>query len=205
MKMNQGKSIQISKKYKPSEFAKTIHCSVSTLQRWDRDGLLIACRNKTGRRFYTDAHIKIIFESGVAEKLKKEVVGYTLINQRDYMSLRLQKKAIEEYCISRGIEITTWFSDVGTSLNGKRSNFLEMMELVEKCKIGTIIIANQSRLMRFGFEFIELFCTKHGTDIVDLHLQLPSDSKDLEKDLEWVRKYFLKAFKNCTNNQQAQG
>lgn len=190
MKNGQKKSspIQISKKYKPKVFARIAKCSVSTLQRWDREGLLIAGRDESGRRFYTDAHQKILLE---AEKIKKEAVGYTLINLRDYGSLKIQKRAIERYCFSRGLEITAWFDDIGSSLNNKRSCFLELMDLVGNGKINKIIVANQSCLMRLDFELIELFCTKHGVEIVDLHLQLPSDKDDLERDYEKVRAYFL--------------
>jgi len=35
------------------EFAKLIGKSVSTLQKWDRKGILKAYRSPTGRRFYT--------------------------------------------------------------------------------------------------------------------------------------------------------
>ncbi|MBI5755911.1 MAG: MerR family transcriptional regulator, partial [Nitrospirae bacterium] len=39
--------------YKLNEFAKLIGKSVQTLQRWDREGILKAHRNKTNRRYYT--------------------------------------------------------------------------------------------------------------------------------------------------------
>lgn len=39
--------------YKPKDFAELLNVSVKTLQRWDRDGLLIAKRTPTDRRYYT--------------------------------------------------------------------------------------------------------------------------------------------------------
>jgi putative resolvase len=39
--------------YKPKQFAQMIGCSVSTLQRWDREGILKAYRTPTNRRYYT--------------------------------------------------------------------------------------------------------------------------------------------------------
>lgn len=42
---------------KPGEFAKLAGVSVTTLQRWDRDGILIADRSVTGRRVYTEEHL----------------------------------------------------------------------------------------------------------------------------------------------------
>ncbi len=40
-------------KYKLGEFANLIGVHEKTLQRWDRQGILIAYRTKTNRRYYT--------------------------------------------------------------------------------------------------------------------------------------------------------
>ena len=40
--------------FSPREFAKMIGRSVKTLQRWDRDGILVAKRTPTNRRYYTE-------------------------------------------------------------------------------------------------------------------------------------------------------
>ena len=45
------------KNYSIGEFAKKIGVSVNTLQRWDRDGILIANRTPTNRRYYTDEQL----------------------------------------------------------------------------------------------------------------------------------------------------
>ena len=39
--------------YKPKDFAELLNVSVKTLQRWDRDNILIAKRTPTDRRYYT--------------------------------------------------------------------------------------------------------------------------------------------------------
>lgn len=39
--------------YKPKDFAELLNVSVKTLQRWDRDKILIAKRTPTDRRYYT--------------------------------------------------------------------------------------------------------------------------------------------------------
>ena len=40
--------------YNISQFAKKVGVAVKTLQRWDREGRLIARRTLTNRRYYTD-------------------------------------------------------------------------------------------------------------------------------------------------------
>jgi putative resolvase len=43
---------------KPKEAAKRLNVTVLTLQRWDRQGILIANRYATNRRYYTEAQIE---------------------------------------------------------------------------------------------------------------------------------------------------
>lgn len=51
-------------------------------------------------------------------------------------------------------------------MNYKRKNFIKLMNLVETGKIFTLVIAHKDRLVRFGFEWFQYFCEKHGTKIV---------------------------------------
>ena len=39
--------------YKPKEFAELLNVSVKTLQRYDREKILVANRTPTNRRYYT--------------------------------------------------------------------------------------------------------------------------------------------------------
>lgn len=43
--------------YKPKDFSELLNVSVKTLQRWDRDGKLIAFRSPSNRRYYTIEHL----------------------------------------------------------------------------------------------------------------------------------------------------
>lgn len=50
--------MQTPKRYSAALFAQLVGVSVKTLQRWDRIGTLTAGRTITGRRVYTEAHLK---------------------------------------------------------------------------------------------------------------------------------------------------
>jgi putative resolvase len=45
--------------YKISQFAQKVGVAVKTLQRWDREGRLVARRTLTNRRYYTDEDLAI--------------------------------------------------------------------------------------------------------------------------------------------------
>jgi len=59
------------KTYTPKEFAEKIGVAVRTLQRWDRDGQLVAGRTPGNRRVYTDAHLARV-ESLAKAQTKEE-------------------------------------------------------------------------------------------------------------------------------------
>ena len=44
-------------------FAKRVGVAVKTLQRWDREGRLVALRTPTNRRLYTDEHVYQVLPS----------------------------------------------------------------------------------------------------------------------------------------------
>ena len=48
--------------YSPKKFAEMIGKSVKTLQRWDREGILVAKRSPTNRRYYTEEDYKNYIE-----------------------------------------------------------------------------------------------------------------------------------------------
>jgi predicted site-specific integrase-resolvase len=61
---------------------------------------------------------------------------------------------LETYTINAGIAVDDWIKDLGSGLNFKRKNFLNLMKLVRMGEIFHIIVAHKDRLCRFGFEFI---------------------------------------------------
>lgn len=44
--------------FKPREMANKLNVSVRTLQAWDNNGVLVAKRSPTNRRFYTDEQLQ---------------------------------------------------------------------------------------------------------------------------------------------------
>ena len=49
---------------KPQQFADMIGVTVRTLQRWDNDGILVARRTPTNRRYYTMAQYREYIGAG---------------------------------------------------------------------------------------------------------------------------------------------
>lgn len=64
--------------YKPKEFAELLNVLVKTLQRWDREKILVASRTPTNRRYYAyDQYLQYVFSSRLygLRKYKKQIEG----------------------------------------------------------------------------------------------------------------------------------
>src|SRR4051812_16145192 len=169
--------------FKPGDFGKKIGRSVSTLQKWDRAGKLKARRTPTNRRFYTDEDFRTVMR---LEPSEIERVSYTycrVSSSGQKNDLESQKKAVQEFCLASGTAISEHFSDIGSGLNYKRKNFIRLMEQVERREVRSIIVAHKDRLVRFGFEWFEEFCKKHGTKIVVINNDSLSPQEEMTKDL----------------------
>ncbi len=58
--------------YNISQFAKKVGVTVKTLQRWDREGRLVARRTLTNRRYYTDEDLGMVLGLSPTQKALKD-------------------------------------------------------------------------------------------------------------------------------------
>jgi putative resolvase len=94
-----------------------------------------------------------------------------------------QVAALEAYCNEHEIKVHEWMQDVGSGLNSKRKQFHRLFEMVELDQVKVIIIADIDRLVRFGYEWFEAFCERHGTKIVVINGDKLSPEKEMVEDL----------------------
>lgn len=167
--------------YSPKRFGQLIGRTTQTLQRWDREGILLAKRTPTDRRYYThEDYLKVVGQ----KEVDRLVVSYSRVSSSNQKTdLQSQKKALEVFCIGSGRAVQLKLEDVGSGLNYKRKNFIELMNRVERGEIAEIVIAHKDRLVRFGFEWFEHFCKMHGTKIVIMNSESASPEQEMTKDL----------------------
>jgi len=171
--------------YRLNEFAKLVNRSVKTLQKWDRLGKFKAHRTITNRRYYT--HDQYLEYMGIvknhSQEPKKIIVYYRVSSAGQKDDMKSQKQALEIFCTAKGLAIDEWLYDIGSGLNYKRKNFTKLMNLVETGEISTLIIAHKDRLVRFGFEWFQYFCEKHGTEIIIMNQERLSPEQEMTQDL----------------------
>lgn len=77
--------MKVEKKYRIGEFSRKIHLTPTTLRYYESENLLVAQRDKTGQRFYTDSDfrwLKFI--------LHLKGTGMTISELKEYIALRAQ-------------------------------------------------------------------------------------------------------------------
>jgi len=169
--------------YNVQAFGKLIGKSTKTLQKWDREGKLIAHRSpQSNRRYYT--HDQYLEYRG----LKAVEKGLTIVYARvsgvaQKPDLLNQVEALKAYCTTYSITVDEWMQDIGSGLNYKRKQFNRLMEMVELGQVRRLIIAHRDRLVRFGYSYFEAFCERHNCEIVLINGDTHSPEQEMVQDL----------------------
>lgn len=163
------------------EFAARIGKSVSTVRRWDREGRLPAQRTPSGERYYTQADIQKAL--GIQPKQRKIIVYCRVSSNSQKTDLESQVKAMEQFCLGRGLAVDEWVEEIGSGLNFKRKKFLELMTKIEEGEVSQLIIAHKDRLSRFGFDYFEYYAQQHNCEIVIANQKSLSPEQEMVEDL----------------------
>lgn len=169
-------------KYKPKEASQYIGRSISTLQRLDYSGKLKAHRTTTNRRYYTKEQLDTFL--GKKAQTRRLQIAYARVSSYEQKpELQYQLDYIRDYVNAKGIILDQEITDIGSGLNYNRKKWNKLMDLVEENKIGKIYIAYKDRFIRFGYDWFNHFCQKHGCDIVVLNNPSLSPEEELTQDL----------------------
>ena len=96
--------------YNIQEFGKLIGKSTKTLQKWDREGKLIAYRSpQSNRRYYT--HGQYLEYRGLKAAEKGQVIVYARVSGvAQKPDLLHQIEALKTYCQKHAIAVDEWIS-----------------------------------------------------------------------------------------------
>lgn len=190
----------MSKIYKINEFAKRIGKSNSTLRRWDLEGILPSKRHLSGHRYYDESDVKKVLNLHSEEK-RKVVVYCRVSSPTQKEDLKNQIKAMELYCLSKGIAVDEWLSDIGGGMNFNRKKFLSLMSEVQTGSVIKILIAHKDRLCRFGFDYFNFMAKENGCEIEVVNQESLSPQQEMVEDLLAIvhtfscRLYGLRSYK----------
>ena len=171
----------MKKIYKPKEFSELVNRSVNTLQRWDREGILIAHRTPTNRRYYTLEDYNKVMGIEVTQNQVYEVIIYARVsNHSQKDDLKNQIKFLKEYANAKGYIISEVITDIGSGLNYQRKGFNSILYSDKKQKI---LISYKDRFVRFGFDWFDKFLKSKGSEIEIVNNEDLSPQEEMVQDL----------------------
>jgi putative resolvase len=178
---------------------------VKTLQRWDREGRLKPERTATGRRIYSRAILDGFMRRAPRTVARGPIAYCRVSSAAQRPDLKNQRRVLEDFCAARGVANVEFIEEVGGGLNFRRPKFVTIMDRVEAREVSHLIVAHKDRLVRFGFQWFERFCTEHGTELLVLNNEQLSPEQEMVQDLLTVvhcfsaRLYGLRSFQKKLN------
>lgn len=168
--------------YSIGKFAKEIGVTTTTLRNWHDSGELIPFKiTNGGTRYYSEGQLNKYLNLEV--ETEKEIIIYSRVSnicQKD--DLKNQIEFLKQYSNAKGY-ITHELTDIGSGLNFKRKNWNKLLDDVQSKKVSKIIIAHKDRFVRFGFDWFQSFCIKHGCDIEIVNNEKLSPQEEMVQDL----------------------
>jgi putative resolvase len=189
--------------YTLGQASKIVNRDPKTLQRWDRDGSLVAFRHPSGRRFYTMDQLSpyLPVESVI---LKRHAVGYCRVSSHSQKpDLKNQVSVVRDYCRRMLIDRPMIISEVGGGLNFRRKKFTSLIDDVVGGLISDLVIAHKDRLARFGYDLLEHLCQKNGTRLHVIDRQELSPENELVQDLMAITHCFSARLYGLRNYRKA--
>ena len=175
----------MEKRYKLGEAAKYIRRHPKTLERYDNEGVLKAHRTKTNRRYYTQSQLDdFLNRDGREDETNKKIVAYARVSSNHQKNdLKNQLSFIRSYTNAKGLILDEELSDTGSGLNYKRYNWNKLLDQVDQNQVKQIYITYKDRFVRFGFDWFDSFCKKHGCEIIVLNNVDTSPEQEVVNDL----------------------
>ena len=143
---------------------------------------MTAHRTPTNRRYYT--HEQYLQYRGLISGEQGKTIAYARVSSPSQkQDLTLQKDALRAHCLEHGITVDQWIEDIGSALNYQRKGFNQVIEDIELGHVKRLVIGYEDRFVRFGYDWFEAFCERHGTEIVVINGEAFSPEQELVKDL----------------------
>ncbi len=177
---------------KSKEVLKLLSVTRQTLNNYIKSGLIRYVKVNRSHYIYNDEDVyKLI---GIKKERKNKVnISYSRVSTMSQKGqLKEQTERIYESCISRGILLDTQLEDIKSGMNGDREGLHEVLNLIIKGEVELLVIENKDRLVRFGYETLELIFKYFGTKILVLNdvLENKSYEQELTEDLISIIHYF---------------
>lgn len=164
------------------EFLERTGVSKSTVYRAERNGVISPERTPGGHRRFTDEDVAKMLGLQHQNPKKACIVYCRVSSASQKPDLENQIRAMSDFATARGYVFTV-VSEVGGGMNMNRPKFMRLVNGIIDGSVGTIIVANRDRLMRFGFDLVDNLAKSYGAEIVVANREDMSPEQEMVEDL----------------------
>lgn len=176
----------MSKFYKLGEAAKYIGCHPKTLEKYDRDGTLVAYRTKTNRRYYTKEQLDDFLGKRMIP-VGRANVSYVRVSSLDYTDeLKDYQTLIRKYAMANGQKIDIELIDYGSNFDLSRTGFQQLINDIEHDLVDKIYLLSIDQLLATGYQLFVQLCQNHNCQIVVLQGNQVVDNSEAMTDLLFI-------------------
>ena len=163
------------------KFSKIIGRTPQTLRNWEKAGYLTPHhKGPNGYRYYSRQQLDEVL--GIVEAPRK-IIGYCRVSdkkQKDDLALQIQN--MEEYLSTLDGEYEI-IHDIGSSMNYKNKGLLQLLKRIISNEVSKVVVFNEDRLLRLGFELVEYIAGLHKCEVVVLNSTDAPEQEELVGDM----------------------
>lgn len=178
---------------KAKEVIKLLRITRKTLYNYISQGKIRYISINKNHYIYNDDDVYNLIGKNIDKNSQRFNVIYSRVSlYKQKNDLKNQTQRLKDFAISNGIIISEVLEDVKSGMNfNNRKNFNKLIDLVFDSKIDTIIIENNDRLTRFGFELLQNIFSKFGTKIISTSsIEDKNYEQELTDDMLAIIHYF---------------
>ena len=149
---------------KAKEVLNILNITHRTLTTYVKKGLLNPIKINTNHYEYDPEEVFVI----LGKNKERYNISYSRVSlPKQKNDLKTQTKRLYEFATSNGYQIKEQIEDVKSGMSfGDRKGFVKLLKKVMNYEIKNVIIEHKDRLVRFGFELIQMLFNKYGTNII---------------------------------------
>lgn len=165
------------------KFAKELGVSLEHVRTMHRTGEVIPARiSEKGTRYYSEEQLRELKNTQFSQREEK-VVAYCRISTKSQKDeLEKQIENVKSYMYAKGYSFEV-ITDIGSGINYKNKGLQELISLIDSNQVTKVVILYKDRLVRFGFELIQLLCELHDVEIEIIDNSEQSKEEELTDDL----------------------
>lgn len=165
------------------KFAKELGVTPEHVRTMHRTGEVIPARiSEKGTRYYSEEQLRELKNTQFSQREEK-VVAYCRVSTKSQKEdLEKQVENVKSYMYAKGYSFEV-ITDIGSGINCKNKGLQELISVIDSNQVTKVVILYKDRLVRFGFELIQLLCELHGVEIEIIDNSEHSTDEELTDDL----------------------